>query len=243
MAAALGAKVTLVTRLTPEVDTAIFAGIELKALAGGDVARYANRYGAEGDRMQMLLGPGEPLAASETAGLEADILIVAPAYHELTAFPLVKARYTAVALQGMLRTVREGHVCQRPLSPATLKRFAPEGAYVFFSDEDAAEPEILAAAIARLGATAVLTRGNRGATFYTKTGEWQVAPFAAQPVDPTGAGDCFSTAFTTRLAETEDPAEAARFAAAAGSLVTEGEGLEGVPSRESIEERMLREAA
>jgi sugar/nucleoside kinase (ribokinase family) len=62
-------------------------------------------------------------------------------------------------------------------------------------------------------------------------------------VDPTGAGDCFATAFAVRYAETESFAEAGWFAAAAGALAVEGYGLAGVPTRAAIEQRMKQVAA
>jgi sugar/nucleoside kinase (ribokinase family) len=59
------------------------------------------------------------------------------------------------------------------------------------------------------------------------------------PVDFTGAGDTYATAFLIRLAETNNPWAAAKFAAAAAAIVIEGIGVEGVPvSREAVEERM-----
>ena len=59
--------------------------------------------------------------------------------------------------------------------------------------------------------------------------------------DPTGAGDCFGAAFLVRYAETGDIEEAGRFASCVGSFVVEKEGIEGIPVRETVEERMRKE--
>ncbi|MCK9521175.1 MAG: PfkB family carbohydrate kinase, partial [Dehalococcoidia bacterium] len=67
--------------------------------------------------------------------------------------------------------------------------------------------------------------------------------FAAEPVEPTGAGDCFATAFTVRFAETGDIDEASRFALAAGALAVEAHGLAAIPSRAAIEARLRKVAA
>jgi sugar/nucleoside kinase (ribokinase family) len=91
---------------------------------------------------------------------------------------------------------------------------------------------------------AVLTRGYNGATLFDSDGShhhWNA--LRASPVDPTGAGDCFASAFLFRLAETNELAAAMRFALAAGALAVEGSGLAGIATREAIESRMTREAA
>jgi sugar/nucleoside kinase (ribokinase family) len=71
------------------------------------------------------------------------------------------------------------------------------------------------------------------------SGEWRrIDAFPASPTDFTGAGDTFAAGFLARYAETADPWEATRFGSCAASLVIEGAGVEGVPSREAIEARL-----
>jgi sugar/nucleoside kinase (ribokinase family) len=60
-------------------------------------------------------------------------------------------------------------------------------------------------------------------------------------MDSTGAGDVFAAAYLVRLSETRDPLTAARFANAMASLSVEGVGVEGVPQRRAVEERMAEE--
>ena len=48
----------------------------------------------------------------------------------------------------------------------------------------------------------------------------------------------FATGFLVRYAETGDPWEATRFASCAASLVIEGVGVDGVPTREAIDARL-----
>jgi sugar/nucleoside kinase (ribokinase family) len=82
------------------------------------------------------------------------------------------------------------------------------------------------------------TRGYGGADVCFR-GEWRrFEAFPAQPVDLTGAGDVFAAGFLACYAETGDPWEATRYGSAAASLVIEGVGVEGVPSREAIEARL-----
>ena len=62
-----------------------------------------------------------------------------------------------------------------------------------------------------------------------------VAPFRADVVDPTGAGDCFAAAFAVALAEGRTPTDAARFANAAGSLAVATAGAQpSFPTRPQL---------
>jgi len=98
--------------------------------------------------------------------------------------------------------------------------------------------------LAKQSAVAVLTRGYNGATLFELDGTTQSWPaIPADPVEPTGAGDCFATAFMVRLAETDSLASAMEFALAAGALADERPGLDGIAARAEIEARMTREAA
>jgi len=244
MALALGAQVTLITRLTPGFDTAPLEGIDVQAQPASDVCRYDTRYDSAGDRTLLLLNEGESIDMGDITSAGADALIVAPAYHEIGGLPPCDAPVLAVALQGALRTAdREGVVKSRPRPTNQVAPFLRPGVLAFFSEEDTAEPEELARFVAKSGGTALLTRGWRGATLVTDSGERILPPFAANPVDPTGAGDCFATAFVVRYVETGDLDQASRYALAAGALAIEAPGLAGVATRAQVEERLLREAA
>lgn len=66
--------------------------------------------------------------------------------------------------------------------------------------------------------------------------------FKVDPVDTTGAGDCFAGAFLAALCRGEGLAEAARFANAAGALCTLGMGgSDSAPTRRQVEQ-FLRSA-
>lgn len=248
MTQSLGARTTLVTGMHPDFPVHVLDGIEVRATAVADLPRYANTYDAAGNRSQILLSPGEPLAIVPhlVRGEEPDVVMYAPAYHEFRKAPLrFRDSLTAVALQGPLRAVGgEGQVVHHPEPMAAASRFVRPGWIAFFSDEDTPDPEALARHLAASQTLAILTRGHNGATLFELDGtaqHWPALP--ATPVDPTGAGDCFAAAFMVRLAETDDLATAMRFALAAGALAVEGSGISGLPSRAAIEARMNREAA
>lgn len=241
-AAALGADVTLITNLPTGYPRAPFAGIDLRVRAVAPAPRYANQYDAGGDRRQLLLARGEGLEAGAIPACDA--LIVAPAYHELAALPAAAAAVVAIELQGLLRTAdAAGRVSAHPVPLARVRPFARPGMFAFLSEEDTARPTLLARELATAGMTVALTRGYRGAQLFTASGERHLDALPAQAVDPTGAGDCFATAFVVRSLEGGDIVEAARFALAAGALAVERPGLEGIPTRAMVEARLAKVAA
>jgi hypothetical protein len=247
LALGMGHQVTLITRLVPEYDHSVFEGIDLRALPAVGVPRYANRYDEHGDRTQYLLARGGRLdvpAVVASLNLPCDVLIVAPAYHEIDELPPRPARVVGVSLQGLLRDADEdGRVFPHRDPWGQVERFVRPGWFCFFSEEDTEDAPALARQIAAAGARALLTRGYRGATLFSGGREEALEPYPATPVDPTGAGDCFATAFLVRYAETNDLADACRFALAAGALAVEGHGLAGVPGRAAIRALIRKVAA
>lgn len=239
---------TLVTGLEAAFDRNVLAGLDVRAQEPAQLPRYANSYDSGGNRTQLLLAEGSrlELVPAMKRGEQPDVVLIAPGYHEFTQAPLrFKGSLAGISLQGPLRTVSADNRVIHHGDPAGVAgRFVRPGWIVFFSEEDTGEAEALAVRVAEMRAVAVLTRGYNGATLFDSDGtrqHWDA--FAANPVDPTGAGDCFASAFMFRLAETEELAKAMEFALAAGALATEGHGLSGIASREAIEARLAREAA
>lgn len=243
-ALALGASVLLVTNLSPDYPAGALAGVDLVPSTCGDVPRYVNTYDPEGNRQQRLLATGAPLAPAPSLFEGADAALLAPAFHELDNAPAPGPTLLGVSLQGVLRDLDGDRIIPRadPLT-ACLPMVLP-GACCFFSEEDTADPLALAAAIARRGATAILTRGYRGAIRFEPDGTiTRRDAYPADVVDPTGAGDAFATAYVIRLAETADPDAAFTFALVAGALAVEKTGLDGIPTRHDIEARLRKVAA
>jgi pfkB family carbohydrate kinase len=245
MARSLGARVTLVTALTPSYDRCALEGIQLCAQPADDLPRYANSYDASGARTQLLLASGPPLDVEAPAiPREADVLMVAPAFNELRRMPPVKAPLVAVALQGLLRAVDAGHHVYPDADPwGRIRRFLAPGRFTFLSEEDTPTADSLAAEIASSGATCILTRAERGATLFRSHIKRQFTAIPAQAQAPTGAGDCFATAFIIRFAECGDIETAMRFATAAGSAAVDIAGPGNVPTRDEVEARLRKAAA
>jgi hypothetical protein len=244
-ALALGCEVTLVTGLIRDYALAVLAGLDVRSIPAGTLPRYANSYDSAGNRTQLLLHPGEPLRTFPIGTGDAfDAFILAPAYHEFTAWPPAEAPVRAISLQGVLRDTASGCRVVPTHDPIrAAEPFMATGLLAFFSDEDTPDGPSLARAIVKMGATAVLTRGYYGAVLFDQSGEHFFPAVPADAVDPTGAGDCFATAFVVRFAETRDISAAMQFALAAGALSVEGRGIAGVPTREAVEARMRKVAA
>lgn len=89
--------------------------------------------------------------------------------------------------------------------------------------------------LAAQGKIVVLKQGPAGCRIWSAEGEIVVPGFAVEEIDPTGAGDTFSAAFTVALLDGLDLASAGRFANAAGALaVTKRGPMEGAPSRDEV---------
>ncbi|MDI3309194.1 MAG: sugar kinase [Acetobacteraceae bacterium] len=77
----------------------------------------------------------------------------------------------------------------------------------------------------RLGPRIVaLKMGANGTYLATPERRWRIPPFPCVPVDCTGAGDTFCGSFLARLLAGDAPEQAARYAACAAALMTEGYG-------------------
>lgn len=96
-----------------------------------------------------------------------------------------------------------------------------------------------------------ITMGSEGAIYAHKAGIGKAAPFAAQAVDATGAGDCFTGGALSQFLQSgktleelalKDIAGFARFANAAASICVEGKGgIPSIPSLERVKQRLSGE--
>ena len=80
----------------------------------------------------------------------------------------------------------------------------------------------------------VLTDGPHGATLWVDGTSQHIPAFPIAEVDPTGAGDCFATAFLIALWRRGDPVAAVRYAHAAASCVVQAPGITGIPFPDEI---------
>jgi hypothetical protein len=99
-------------------------------------------------------------------------------------------------------------------------------------DDAGAVAEILARGVGAV----VVKRGAAGADYHDAAGHHRQAAFPVEEVDPTGAGDCFGAAFVVFWLRGHAPAEALRYAAAAGArAVTRRGPMEGASTRAELD--------
>jgi ribokinase len=109
-----------------------------------------------------------------------------------------------------------------------------------------ATPAELAALARGLGVrSVVVTLGERGALVVPADGPVLLqAPPAVEPVDTTGAGDCFCGALSSALDRGESLAEAVRYAVTAAALSTTGPGARGaLPDDDAVRALLPRTPA
>jgi ribokinase len=87
----------------------------------------------------------------------------------------------------------------------------------------------------------VLKQGSRGATWFDRTGQVASAKaYKVKVVDTTAAGDSFTGGLAVAQAEGMSPADALRFACAAGAICCTGFGAQpSLPTRQQVD-RMLK---
>ena len=85
----------------------------------------------------------------------------------------------------------------------------------------------------------VVTRGADGCSVFTADGRIDVAGYAVDEIDPTGAGDCFDAAFVSGILEGMPIREAAQLGNACGALAVSKKGpMAGAKSRAAVERFM-----
>lgn len=209
------------------------AGIPICLLPSPVCTTFVNVYRGS-HRTQVIEAIAEPVtpAALPAEWSAPKIVLLGPMAYEvepawLDVFP---AALLGVTPQGWLRTWDDaGHV--RPTrwdDPAPFLRRADA---VILSREDVGGDDAYLTDLAQAARLLVVTDGWHGAVVHVAGERYHVPPRPAVEVDPTGAGDVFATAFLVRLAETQDPLLAARFANVVASMSVEAPGMDSIPTR------------
>jgi sugar/nucleoside kinase (ribokinase family) len=207
-------------------------------------------------RVQTCVQPGAPLAvqALPESWLLAPGWMIAPVAGEIRddwASVIPADAFVAIAWQGSLRRLVAGQrVTRKAPAPSPLLRRAD---LVGASHHDLDPDTPLEALFPMLSAHGrlLITQGHEGGLLITlhagghETLRYHSAEIDKE-VDPTGAGDTFlsallATAVHRNLGGRQRGLLDLRVAAAAGSLVVEAPGLQGVPDRAAVVMRMVRE--
>lgn len=237
----LGRRPGIVTRLAPDfILPDVLCGIQVQRVDSGHTTTFHNVY-RDGHREQFLLAVADPIQPGDIPSpwRAAPIVLLGPLAHELDSrfAELFPNALVGVTPQGWLREWdASGRVSLRRWSEAP--QILPHVDVLILSEEDLKGDVALMRGYARLVRIAVMTQGARGCTVFANGTSQQIPGFRANEVDPTGAGDVFAAAFLVRLAETQDPFQAARFANATASFCVEAQGVNAIPTRAQVELRL-----
>jgi sugar/nucleoside kinase (ribokinase family) len=255
-AAIVGVDATAAT--AGELDMLREAGVDLLLVPLAEGPVFHNLETPTG-RVQTSVQPGIPLSipAVPESWLAAPGWSLVPVAGELSdawAEAVPDGAHLAVAWQGFLRELVAGEqVRRRPPRPSAILRRA-DLVGVSHHDVPAETPIAELYELLHPGADLLITRGADGGLLIRLGPDGPVESVRYLPTvtdretDPTGAGDTFLAALQASILR---PAIVGRnrsrhrldlrFAAAAGSLVVEGPGLDGVPDRSAVLVRRARE--
>jgi sugar/nucleoside kinase (ribokinase family) len=240
----LGRRAAVLTRADPDFDLrTTLRDIEIVRLPSPVTTTFENLY-QDGHRLQFLNAIAPHIAASDVPEMWRRVPIVhlGPLVREigLDMLDLFSDALVGVTPQGWMRqwdgdlmVQARRRVWPKPWDEA--EAILPRVDVLVFSEEDVAGDRQLIERYASLAKIAVVTQGARGATVHWQGRERHFPARPTTEVDPTGAGDVFAAAYLIRLAETDDPYEAAMFANVVASFSVEQEGIVGIPTRAQVE--------
>lgn len=92
--------------------------------------------------------------------------------------------------------------------------------------------------IANTGNIGIITDGVIGSYIFDRAKIVKICSYKTKHIDPTGAGDVYGSSFLIRFLECNNMIEAGLFASAAASFVVEDYGINNIPLRTEIDNRV-----
>lgn len=236
----LGWRVGLVTSYGPDFPTHVLPpGLDVVTVPAPATTRFGLEYRPEG-RVLTLRARAAPVSEAHLPErfAAARVAYLAPVADEVAAslagaFPDAAV---GVGAQGWCRAW-DGDGRVRTVPWVDPKPVLARAQALFLSEDDVAGWEDLALQLYQRVPLGALTLAARGAILFVNGERHAVPPAPAVELEPTGAGDVFAAAFLLRYETTGDPFDAAAFAAVAGAITVEGEGIGGVPEPETLTRR------
>ncbi len=214
-------------------------GIPLRFVRASQTTTFENLY-RDQQRQQYLHARAQMLSANDipTTWRQPKIIHFCPIADELEA-DLLQAfpdSLKGASIQGFLRQWDANGQVQFKAMDWTLLQALD---IVIFSDEDIQGNTQFLEAIIKNCPIVVLTQGSNGATVFQQGQSWHFPAFPVDAIDPTGAGDAFTTAFLLNYYQTQDIRAACIFAHCTASFIIQGEGISHLPGPKEIELREL----
>lgn len=227
-AQALGLKTAVVTSTGANFDPAVsLPGLDVHIVPAPETTTFENIYTAEG-RQQYLYHRAASITADNipSAWMSAPMVHLGPVIMEFE--PEIIHHFSAdskivITPQGWLRKWDEtGKVGYKSWLPDSA--ILSKAAVLVISQEDM-PPDQSLLPYRQMVPILVQTKGNGGCTVYQDQETFDFPAPKVQEVNPTGAGDIFTTAFLIRLYQTDSIPEAAVFANEIAALSVSGETL------------------
>jgi sugar/nucleoside kinase (ribokinase family) len=236
-AKAMGLRVGIVTSVGDDAPLKHLEGIQIFNIPTEQSTIFENIKTANG-RKQTLHHQATKISASDIPAdwKKAPIVHLAPIAQEVE-YDVINCfddSFIGVTPQGWMRAWDEnGQVYPKAWENSEQVLGQVGGVVLSLEDlnRDLEKIEWLASHTQRL----CVTESEIGAVLYWHGDRRRFRPPMVDEVDATGAGDIFATAFFTRLYQTKDAWEAARFATNLAAYSVTRVGLSGIPTFEEIE--------
>jgi 1D-myo-inositol 3-kinase len=234
VAHALGAATGLVSVVGRDFRCdAALDGLELLSERAGDTTIFINTYRDDGVRVQRVRAQAPAITPSllPAAWAAARVVFLAPVMGELDLAAWrrqVTPGVLGIGVQGWIKeAAADGSVVPRhwQVEPELLRTV---DAACISDDDYAQQPDLLERLLSAVPVVA-FTHGKQGSDIYVRGKATRVGIYPTSEVDPTGAGDVFSSAFFLALGRGASPVEAARMGAGAASIIVEARGGEAFP--------------
>ena len=235
-ALSFGLRVGIVTAIPEDLDTSPLEPVALMTVQSENVSTFENIQTPNG-RVQVLHLKAEDIQMEDipTIWRDTPIIHLGPLCGELDPHIIQEFpnSFIGVTPQGWLRTWDDaGHVRLGDWPEADL--ILKNASAVIFSIEDVHHDENRIEELIPKGRILVVTEGAAGARVYWNGDVRHFKAPHVELIESTGAGDIFAATFFIRLAQTQDPWEAARCAVRIASTSVTRARLAGAPTPEEI---------
>jgi sugar/nucleoside kinase (ribokinase family) len=235
-ARALGLRVGIVTAWGNEIPLTALKGIPVIAAEAEHSSTFENIPTPTG-RIQYIrhAAPRIDFSLVPEAWRRAQIIHLAPLAQEVD--PILPDGFHPALLgltpQGWFRAW-DGDGRVHPCAWSNAEALEKAGVVVF-SVEDVGQDEEEIEWMAHHARLLVVTEGAAGARVFWHGDSRRFRPPKVTEVDSVGAGDIFAAAFMTRLVNTRDPWEAARFANQVAAISVTRPTIQGVPTLAEVQ--------
>jgi len=235
-ATALGQSVRILTACADNTDLSPINALELTRIPSEFTTTFENVQTKAG-RIQFLHKSAVRIPEKLIRSQNAEIMHFAPVMQDFD-FKVIQQlcpnTFIGVTPQGWMRTIgtdmQVQHIAWRP-EPESLARVNA----LVCSEEDIAVNENMLDYYRRFCNIVALTRGESGASIFTKKKTTEIQAPSVSMVEATGAGDVFAAAFFSALQAGAAPDNAGRFAVNLATQSVTRIGLESIPTAREIQ--------